>query len=308
MHANNNLKKTKGKITEDPAIALPVGTTLNFLPIAVNHNFKEQAVWLQDWESFEGALLSLHFANESSYSIDGSGVLVAPGIALCAKHVIEPYIDDLLQSECGTICIGIASHGLQIWRINKVTLIPNSDLTILGLVYASDLPPNSIFYQTRITTRLPKIGEKLMIAGFKASKNGFERIDNNFMPISGDVLACTGEVTERYPQGRDKSLLPYPTLEVNCPSWGGMSGGPVFDNNGLLVGLLSTSFSSDDNQGPSYVSLLWPALHVQFEGGWPASYIPAKATLLEMTPDLCAIDKPSSILDRSDYVEYEIWE
>jgi len=37
-----------------------------------------------------------------------------------------------------------------------------------------------------------------------------------------------------------------------------MSGGPAFDKNGKLIGILTSSFEAGDDLGPSYVSLLWP--------------------------------------------------
>jgi hypothetical protein len=70
-----------------------------------------------------------------------------------------------------------------------------------------------------------------------------------------------------------------------------MSGGPVFDTTGHLLGLLSSSFTTVENDGPSNVSLLLPALSARFEGGWPGSFFKNPATLLDLDPRICAIDK-----------------
>ncbi len=101
-------------------------------------------------------------------------------------------------------------------------------------------------------------------------------------------------------------MLPWPSLQIDCPSWGGMSGGPVFDSEGKLLGLLSSSL---DN-GPSFVSLLWPALTCPFEGGWPPESFEGKRTLLNI--DVCAIDNRSAVRvikkNGGTATAYETWE
>lgn len=302
-----------GIITEDPSVSMPIGSKLSFNPALITHEFESKAVWLKDWDSFQGILLSIHFRIKESHSIEGSAVMVAPGIALSAKHVFSDNLDEIMLGNKSTISTAITKDGLQIWRINKITLIDNSDLAILGLTYCSNLPQGNLFNMATISTRFPKIGENLLIIGFRASEYKFEITDNDngdkIMRCSGNVLACNGIISNRFPTGRDKVMLPWPTLEIDCPSFGGMSGGPVFDSKGLLVGLLSSSF--DD--GPSYVSLLWPSLAIEFEGGWPPSIFNGKTTLIDLSPSLCIIDKPTSISitynsDQTKNINYEAWE
>lgn len=283
-------KIVKGVIIEDPAITSPNGLALNFQPLPIQPIFKGSSVKVENWEFFKGILLQIHFSTDETHSVEGSGVIVAPGIALCAKHVIEPHLNGIQKKSDATICTAITSDGLAIWRIVKITLVPKSDLVILGLVSASELPPSNTFYRAAISTRLPKIGEILTIVGFRADEKDFKRHDKN-LEVTGQVYACKGEVTERYPAQRDSSMAPWPTLEVNCPSWGGMSGGPVFNSEGLLIGLLSSSL----NDPPSFVCLIWPSLIVKFEGGWPSAFFPGKKNLLEMDPRLCTIDDRAAI-------------
>ena len=110
-------------------------------------------------------------------------------------------------------------------------------------------------------------------------------------------------------------MLPSPTLEVDCPAWGGLSGGPAFDKHGRVVGVLSSSYTGpEDTTGPSYISLLWPALCAEINGGWPAGVIPAHRSLRELEPRLCLIDDPSAIsVERSGQdgpvrITYKRWE
>ena len=303
-------KRAEVTITEDPATSAPVGSRLFFEAQHITHRFEANAVWLKDWDSFDGLLLSINFADSTSHRIEGSGVLVAPGIALCATHVIKPNIEAIMQGVVGCVALAICKGYTLVWRIKKITFVPNSDLTILGMSLASPLPAHSKFNMAAISTRTPKPGESLLLTGFRASAYSFpvgNQNENKFMEYSGNVLACNGPVTKIYATARDISMLPWPTIEVDCPSFGAMSGGPVFDCFGKLVGLLSSSYDT----GPSYISMVWPALVTDFEGGWPESVFVGKRSMIQIEPMLCSIDKREALTIQYDetgrYVTYRQW-
>ncbi len=305
-------KRTFAVVTEDASKALPIGDGLHFRAALVGHDFQENAVWLQDWESFDGLLLMMQFGTAEKMAVQGSAVLIAPGIALCATHVIEPHLSALMDDRYSVVCTGLARHSAQFWRVRKVTTVADTDLTILGLEYCCDLPPDNTFPLSVITTRIPEIGEKVMISGFRAADEEFTSESPDSWEIRGQVLACTGTVTQVFPQGRDKVLLPWPTIEVQCPSFGGMSGGPAFDDDGRLIGILSASLESEEQDGPSYVSMLWQSLGVPFEGGWPAAAFRGRRSILDLDPRTCFIEGRDSIRviqneDGTTTTEYQPW-
>lgn len=76
---------------------------------------------------------------------------------------------------------------------------------------------------------------------FAVSKSGIDRVST----ASHDSKSASPGL-RGYPHGRDRVMLPWPVLEVDCPTWGGMSGGPVFDEHGHLIGLLCSSFSVEE--------------------------------------------------------------
>jgi len=306
-------KISHGIITDDPAKTLPIGSKLCLEPFLVEYSPPVNSSWVSNWESLNGVVLAITFTNGQADRIEGSAVIVAPGIALCSAHVIQPKIDALMSSLEEVICFGLTSKGTQIWRIRKVTIVTDSDIAILGLELSSDISPEDTIHQTVITTRLPKIGERVTIFGFRAGELEFPRVGNEVPTFSFNLLVCAGEVVERY-VSRDRVMMPWPTLEVSCPTWGGMSGGPVFDSNGKILGLLSSSFTTDSGDGPSYVSLLIPCLSTQFEGGWPGPLFRGKQSLLELDPRICHIDKREaySITRHPDTgqttISYRVWE
>jgi hypothetical protein len=124
--------------------------------------------------------------------------------------------------------------------------------------------------------------------------------------ISGHVRVSVGTVTKSYPFGRDQYLLPGPSIEVQGSATGGMSGGPVFDQYGLLFGIVSSSFAEGDHVGPSYVSMLWPALTTAIDAEWPpGAHSPGKS-LIEFGL-LCAIDRREALRRVGEASEYAIW-
>jgi hypothetical protein len=282
-----------GVISRDPASDLPVGVSLNFAPISIALEFEGTTNWIRNWEFFEGLLLSLSVKMEKSVAVEGSAVLVAPGIALCATHVLHDYLHLLQSGRASLYCHGIATHGVEIWKGRKVTCVANTDVTILGLECASALPPSMTFHQSVITTRLPSNGEVLTVCGFRYNNSSLTEKGAEF---GGNLWVSRGTVLEYFPVGRDRVMLPWPTLSVSCPSFGGMSGGPVFYRHGLLVGLLSSSIDTGDGVWLSYVSLLWPVLTIPFEATWPAGMHQDHSSLLGLDERLCAIDRRSAVV------------
>src|SRR5690242_15934434 len=239
---------SRGVVTDDPTKNLVIGSELHFKPTPVAGEVPEGAAKLKNWQFFDGMVVHIGFTDEEFERIEGSGVIVAPGTALCATHVIEPHMDRIMAKTAVVTCYGIASHGLQIWIVRKVTFVPKTDITILGIELASALPPRNTFRQSVITTRTPSVGERLTICGFRAGELAFQR-DENSVQVSGAMWVCKGSIVDAYPLGRDR-MIPWPVLAVEVNSQGGMSGGPVYDHNGLLVGLLCSG-----DEATSYVSL-----------------------------------------------------
>lgn len=134
------------------------------------------------------------------------------------------------------------------------------------------------------------MGEHLFIAGLVPCPKDVEEWEEG-RQIRTAPIVSTGVVSQVFPEGRDRVMLPGPVVIVDCASWGGMSGAPVFDEHGRLVGLLSCSFSQALETGPSAVSLVWPALAHRIVGGWPA---PEGACSLLQRP-MCCIDRPDAI-------------
>ncbi|MET4578664.1 hypothetical protein ABIE13_003780 [Ottowia thiooxydans] len=277
-------KVLQTEIVEDPGPQVPIGTSLIFEAGLITTNQWERATWLRNWHVFSGMLLAIHFAGADGHTVDGSAVVVGPGIALCAKHVVEPHLEGLLSGQIACLATGASEEGLQAWRISKVNEVPNTDLYIIGLTLASNVPKSGTFHQAVVSARIPEVGESLTLCGFRLDHTEAEIAGQSMvLHFAGNLLCCRGEVSQVFPQGRDRAMLPWPSVEVRCPAWGGMSGGPVFNTSGQLVGLVCSSFSDEEDSGPAYVSLLGPALTQGFSGGWPIEMSDGSSNLTDLS-------------------------
>ncbi len=177
----DNLDHFSGQTVLDPFDGLDPATPIQidrktFVPIAPPGVGPRL---LRNMAHYEGVLLSVHFIEDGRSRVEGSAVMVAPGIAFMATHVLESYIQAIMPSTSHMLCIGYTSSGLRIWRVGYYRKVEKSDVTILSLEYASPFPADGSFAQAMLTTRLPAIGEQVMIVGLSGigSARSRRRID-----------------------------------------------------------------------------------------------------------------------------------
>jgi hypothetical protein len=228
----------------------------------------------------DGLVVALDWVSNDQHHIWGSAVMVAPGVALTAGHVIDERCRGFLAEASGQLwAIGVHAAGrVELWRADSFTHDEEgSDLSLLTLVRttaASGTPAGSPlkFSLARMAARMPCVGETISLIGFKAAGVSFER----GALIGLELIGSVGPVTDQYPHQRDSHGLPNPSIAVDALTEGGMSGGAAFDAAGHLIGVISRGF---EGQSPSFVSLLWPATYVPIAPQWPPAVMPAETTL-----------------------------
>ena len=206
------------------------------------------------------------------------------------------------------ICVGIRQRrGADAWRLKSVTY-GDGDLAWLSFELASAINEDWYFTSVAITTRMPRIGEELTIAGFRFDAAGDAPDPMSFPPLEGKMIAAAGTVQEVYLNRRDTVLVSFPSIEIACGSVGSMSGGAVLDSHGLLVGVLSTGFNTDANDGPSNAAWIIHALALRPEVRWPPNVYPLGAAVLELPDALCHIvGREAMPLLPNGGVDYKPW-
>lgn len=127
----------------------------------------------------------------------------------------------------------------------------------------------------RLKLDFPTPGERLIALGYEESEWERDGLDEH--SLSQRFTASTGFVAELWPHGRDRVVHPTPCFQTSAPFKSGMSGGPVIDARGFVVGVVSTSFDLSEGQEPiSYAAPIAPAMGISLDGldeaGKPTSF------------------------------------
>ena len=284
-----------GTIVADPLDGFPHDAKIHIEQGLFVPNDPPGAYPIYDLSHYKGVVLSVHFRGDTWSTVEGSAVMIAPGIAATAAHVIEDVIPHIMERGLLPYCVGMTSSGLRIWRMKHITKVPNSDIMLLSLEYRSPIPADRTFHQARITARLPAIGELVMISGFRAAAHYVPSATFPYFPVEGgnvqygiDLRIAVGAVTAHWLSGGP--LVPSPCVEISCPAPSGMSGGPAFDQSGHVIGILSSSLNDSEQAGHSRISLLAPALALTVQPSF-LNLFSAPFRLLDLDPNLCGIEE-----------------
>lgn len=222
----------------------------------------------QDLSVLRGIVLQLVALVGDEAFAWGSGFLAAPGIGITAKHVCTEFkeLGVGVSSEASLIAVGAIGSTAIVWGITQMLSIGGADLAILVLDRRTPWEGNLTLHLPEIHICAPKVDDLVFSYGFRASEVKFPRAEGKTsLGIMG--LSSAGRVTEVYPNGRDKVNLPGPCFETDLVAVGGMSGGPVFDSLGRIIGLISSSFPPENS--PTFVSLVWTAVFRNIRPIWP---------------------------------------
>ena len=216
----------------------------------------------------------------------GTAVMVAPYLAITAKHVIE----DHWNRQQGPIDHSRGSHGdfsilaFQVpesgrpclWAVRKIWPSAHTDIAFLKLEPWNEGATGHVWRWVTIDVLPPAVGSLISAFGYHASTIA------NGDPVQWRHHASNsfGRVEEVFAERRDVSRLDFPCFSVDAQFDGGMSGGPVFNQSGELCGLICSSLPAvpPDTRHTSYVTTLWPALGAVLDlerQGYPIEEYPA---------------------------------
>lgn len=254
---NNNVNDGQtysAKITEtNPALA---DLTLSW--VTAQYTTEDGLGPLQSMHEAGDSIIAVAKGGDDGMTIIGSGVLVAPGLILTATHVLE----DFKGSGHSPVMMTFLPNGSRVWLPHDVCTISGpsafddarkqvSDMSLLSCTLNSDALSDKPLMIAPMKVALPLIGERLWAFGFR-----HQHIEEGVSSVTPFV--SSGLVSGSFPYGRGERM-PSPCIEVEMDTLGGMSGGPVVNDEGELVGIVSSSFKG----GPSYITLIWEALRME---------------------------------------------
>ncbi len=215
------------------------------------------------------ALVAVAHLEDHGSTILGSGVMIGPGLAIVATHVLQEFS----AREADPVLLTFLPDGTRAWlpRESAAAGGPSafgpdrrifSDVSLLSCTLNSKAYDQQPLTLAPLQIALPAIGDRLWAFGYR-----HDSLKGKTALVT--PLVASGLVTAVFPHGRGERM-PSGCVEVAMEAIGGMSGGPVVNDSGDLVGIVSSSLEG----GPSYVTLIWEALRLRV-----TSRLPALATL-----------------------------
>lgn len=134
------------------------------------------------------------------------------------------------------------------------------DIAIVG----SMASPGAEYIRTlplRARPPSPRVGDLVVAIGFPQIELARGELPELPTALTEGMFAAYGVVTDHFPTGRD-SANPTPVFEVSANWPSGMSGGPVLNAQGEVVGLVSRSMAPDDGDEVGVAWASWLAASV----------------------------------------------
>lgn len=303
------LRKLSGVVSPDPLKGLPIGANLRIRPVVFGTS-DAQCVPLHvtNWTFFEGALLAVAFHGGQETRIDGTAVMIAPGLAMTATHVLANNLEGLRDGTVFGICAGPRSGGLDLWKFRSISHDEADDTAFLSLELMSPITDGWHLSTMPLTTRCPSVGEKVTITGFRFEEPWGFASDGSPVEAIGNLYAASGEVSAVYHPFRDHILMPYPAIEIQCGSLGAMSGGAVLDRDGCLLGLIARGFNTEAKDGPTYASwIVSSALARKLDIPWPPGMYAGQVSATAIADAALRIIGREALTVEGSTVQYTVW-
>ncbi|MCA9421939.1 MAG: trypsin-like peptidase domain-containing protein [Nitrospira sp.] len=246
----------------------------------------ERFFQIQNSFGLRRSIVPLFTINRETHLISGVGTSfrVDPfGTYLTAYHVLEcPEKRQIIDRHLGTV-FGMMSPGLVYGQLpipkNCFVIIDHVDnyrgevsdpigrlhgrtenKNIFDCVKFRFDPSNqrvkdfTDFLPLKISGSRPKIGDRVMAIGYPNVMDVQNVSEEGVLIFTEKMYGAVGEITKLFSTGRDITK-PWPLFEVSCNWPGGMSGGPIFNEDGHVIGLVSSGMdptSEDDGVGYSF--------------------------------------------------------
>jgi V8-like Glu-specific endopeptidase len=273
-----------------------------------------QPTAVQNWDYYDGAVVGVGILGKGGLRVYGSGVMVAPGVVLTASHIFEGHHDQIASRTEEIRCIGVCQgRRIEMWKAERWRLPEtNSDISVLNVRLLTAVPDDWKCACLPITTRAPRDGERLSAVGFTfgaPNRNGrIGTIEGTPIIGQGEMLVSTGAISRLWYPGKDPRIS-FPTFEIACSTAGGMSGGPVLDETGAIVGLLAAGEETLEEGPRSSVAWILQAFEFALDLPWPPGVYPNMPNLLDLPESLIAIVGRNKVAPAGDQqIIYDYWE
>ncbi len=190
-------------------------------------------------------ILPLAIETEYGFEILGTAFLYNPGGGfITAKHNF--FDNDGRTLHKRILALDYRSKTEIYYRpIEKFYVFPEKRDVCVGML-GDDRVGNGVDLTNEIFTLDPRkleVGERIITVAYPLNK--VTKVDEANFTAMCRLEKHDGVITQHYPEGRDRSGLPYECYETSMKMDSGASGGPVFDSIGNVIGINSRGLESD---------------------------------------------------------------
>jgi hypothetical protein len=150
--------------------------------------------------------------------------------------------------------------------------VNNNDIAICTVDLSASGIPMQRAVTLQVTMGRPREGEKCVGFGYGDMKAGDLVPDQpDKREWYGPLRGSRAVVEEVFPSGRDRVLLPFPCFRTSAYYASGMSGGPIFRDDGRVVGVVSDSYGPENRtaHGAIFAAILAAEFRLPDENGEP---------------------------------------
>jgi len=186
--------------------------------------------------------------NTGEMNLLGTGFFITgEGLFVTAKHVVlENFLEQPFRPHENLAAVFFMENNHYLVRsTTKIVVNHVADLAFGLLASYTDNQTGQILRNKRCILDISEVGIGDMVATCAYPKSKFFFIDNKNI-ASFNTNYELGKITQMFPNGRDRRLLPGPCYETNMIIKGGASGGPVFNKKGKVIGVNSTGIEGTD--------------------------------------------------------------
>lgn len=182
--------------------------------------------------------------NGTQHYASGTAVIVAPFLALSARHVFE---DHWLRQEgspppptgeqAGNFSLVLAQlvgTELNLWTVTRLWSSGHTDIIAFRLTPISAEAQRYTFRHLTLDLLPPAVGEKITAFGYHGNE---VEVADKLIELRVEAGTSHGTVLEVHDDLRDRARLRFPCFRTNARFEGGMSGGPVFNGAGHVCGI-----------------------------------------------------------------------
>jgi hypothetical protein len=189
---------------------------------------------------------------------------------MTARHVIE----DFAPAEPGAehwICTQVVTdQGKTVLPlfVHRIFYGQPCDIAFLQLVPAGPIPPDHVWECPRLQLLPPRLGSQIAAFGYPRSR--MRETKANHWEVNTDATTATGRVIEIHYEAGNRATRPFPCFRTDARFDPGMSGGPVFNEDGHVCGIMCSNMppESADGEHVSYVSTVWPCMGTMVDIPW----------------------------------------